>query len=266
MLGKLIKYDFKASAKIFILFHAAFILACLLCRILFVDHLRFDAPIDPLVTSIAVFSSLMIFLCIAVNFATWLQITFRFYRNLFSREGYLSWTLPVSGVQQLWGKIISGYIFMAVDIIVIAGGILLLVTAKNITTAYSSIAPEMTEALGMPLSTLAFYLFLFCLVSGISAVIMSYFCIAVGQLFPGHRVLCAVAAYFITSFVVQIFSLIVMAVSGIFPGYNFLPDTGTAISDYLFNIFALSGVLSFIVTVIQYIVTHYIMKKKINLI
>lgn len=266
MLGKLIKYDLKASAKVFILFHGAFILACLLCRILFVDHLRFDAPAEPLITAIAVFSSLMILLCVALNLATWLQITFRFYRNLFSREGYLSWTLPVSGLSQLWGKIISGYIFMALDAVIIAAGILILVTTGNITTAYSAVAPEVTAELGMPLGTIAFYLFMFCLVSSISTVIMGYFCIAVGQLFPGHRVLCAVAAYFITSFVVQILSLILLIFTGLFPGYTALRITGSTVTDYLFSIFALSGLLTLAVTVIQYAVTHYIMKKKINLI
>ena len=108
-------------------------------------------------------SALMIF--------TWMQVAFRLYRNLFSKEGYLSWTLPISGPQHLWAKIISGYILMAADLIIIAAGILLLVTGSNVTTAYSTVADTVTNELDFSVGTFALILFIACLVSAISSVI-----------------------------------------------------------------------------------------------
>ena len=92
---------------------------------------------------------------------------------------------------------------------------------------------------------------------------MIYFSICVGQLFPGHRVLCAIAVYFITSFVVQIITFVIMTVFGLFDFYS----TGTrAVADDILNMLIPNTVFALILAVIQYAAAHYIMKKKINLI
>ncbi|HIX64438.1 MAG TPA: hypothetical protein H9852_08440 [Candidatus Mediterraneibacter colneyensis] len=266
MLGKLIKYDLKAASKLFILLHGIYFLICVVSRFFYMDRLNFFRPDEPLVISLTLFVCLMTLLISALSIFTWLQIAFRFYQNLFSKEGYLSWTLPVSGPQHLWGKIISGYILMALDIIVISAGILLLVTGSNVTTAYSVIADQITQEMGISISSFSAILFAVCLISAVGSVIMIYFSVAVGQLFPSHRVLGAIAAYFITSFVIQVLSVILMIIFGCFPGYEFYAAQGSTMTDFLSGILTLSIALTLVITVIQYIATHYIMKKKINLI
>ena len=94
---------------------------------------------------------------------------------------------------------------------------------------------------------------------------MIYFCIVIGQLFPGHRVLCAIAAYFILSTALQVFTLLIMLAFGIFPGHNFFMAKGQTMTEYMTNIFYVSAVLTIIITIVQYVITHYIMNKKINL-
>lgn len=266
MLGKLIKYDLKVSAKLFILLHAAYLLVCVISRFLYMDNLNFQGPAEPVVISLTLFISVLTILMTALMIFTELHIALRFYRSMFSREGYLSWILPVSGTQHLWAKIISGYILAVADIIIIAAGALILVTGRNITSAYSLIADEMTLELGMPLGKFALLLFIFYVVSCISTVIMVYFCIVVGQLFPGHRVLCAIAVYFIMATALQIIALLIMLALGVFPGYNFFAAKGQTMAAYTINIFSVSAVLTIIITIAQYAVTHYIMNKKINLI
>lgn len=265
MLGKLIKYDLKSFAKIFILLHAIYLLICFIARFFYMDRLNFENATEPLVLSLVLFFSLMTLLLSALMIFTWMQVAFRFYRSLFSKEGYLSWTLPVSGPQHLWAKIISGYILMASDIIILAAGILLLVTGDNVTTAYSMIANDLTNELGFSIGTFALILFITCLVSAISSVIMIYFSVVIGQLFPSHRVLGAIAAYFITSTVVQILSVILMVVFRCFPGYETYTLQGSALTDYFLKLIAISTILMLIITIAQYIATHYIMKRKINL-
>ena len=162
MLGKLIKYGLKSSAKIFILLHGIFLLICVAGRIFVMDRLDFTAPANTLIAPITIIFTLGIFLSTAITLCTSPLITFRFYRNLFSREGYLSSTIPASGIEHLWAKIISGYLLAAVDIMVISAGILILLTSRNVVETYGLIAPEITEALGMPLSSFGFYIFVFC--------------------------------------------------------------------------------------------------------
>lgn len=268
MLGKLIKYDLKSCGKLFILLHGIFLILCILARFFYMDGLDLTAPVDNnmVILSLLLFFTIFTVLVSALTFYTLLQIAFRYYRNLFSREGYLSWTLPVSGIEHLWAKIISGCILFAADLLIIAAGILILVTGRNIQNAYSLIADDITLELGMSIGKFGLMLLILCLVSCISSVIMIYFSISVGQLFPGHRVLCAVAAYLITSTVIEVGSLIILFIFGYFPGYSFFAATDVSAYDFMTNILAISGVITAVITVAMYIATHYIMKKKINLI
>lgn len=265
MLGKLIKYDLKAAAKLFILLHSIYLLICIAVRLLYMNKLDFTEVTEPLLFSLILLFSLMTLLISALSIFTSLQVAFRFYRNLFSKEGYLSWTLPVSGPQQLWAKIISGYVIMAADIIIISAGILLLVTGSNVTEAYNMIADEITAEFGYSLETMLLFLFVVSLISGISSVIMIYFAIVTGQLFPSHRVLGAIAVYFITSFIIQIISVVIMLPFGYFPGYTSASLSGRAMTDYMVRLIMITSVWMLIITVAQYIASHYIMKKKINL-
>lgn len=268
MLGKLIKYDLKSSGKLFLLLHGIFLIFCVLMRFIYMNRLDLIEPVDEkmLVLSLLLFFTLFTVFVSALMFYTQMQIAFRYYRNLFSREGYLSWTLPVSGIQHLWAKIISGCIFIAADTLIVAAGILILATGKNIRDAYSLIADEITRELGTTLGHFSLMLLILCLASCICSVVMVYFCINIGQLFPGHRVLCAVAAYFITSTVIQTGSLIILFISGYFPGYEFFAAEGATAYDFMIKIYVISGMISVVVTVAMYIATHYMMKKKINLI
>lgn len=263
MLGKLIKYDLKSSGKIFVLLHVIFLLLCGAGRIFFMNRLDFGAPAKTLLAPITIVFTLGVFLVTALSFCTLLLITFRFYRNLFGREGYLSWTLPVSAVKHLWAKLISGYLFMVIDICVISAGLLILVTGRNVAEAYASIASEVTEELGMSITSFSLYILLFSVIGCISSILMIYFSICMGQLFPGHRVLGAIAIYFITSFVIQIATFIIMAAFGLFDFYG--SNTGTA-ADNMFYMLVPNIVFSLILSIAQYAAVHYMMKNKLSLI
>lgn len=266
MLGKLVKYDLKYGIKIFVFLHAILLIVSILGRVFFMNQLDFNHTDGIMVSSLVIFVSVMLFLYMAVCFSTWLMIAIRFYRNLFTREGYLSWTLPVSGIQQLWAKILSGCIWFFLDCIICALGILILATGKNVTDAYSTIAPEITEELGMTISSFGLSIFVITLISSVASVILVYFCITMGQLFPAHRILGALAVYFIYSIVVQIISSIILVAMGLFPNYLDSNITTKNPADYMLTVFGISIAIMTVTAVIQYIVTHYIMKNKINLV
>ena len=119
MLKKLIKYDLKYGAKIFIVIHALLWIAAIFGRVFFLDRIDFDAPAEQLVSVLVLFFSAFVLLFSVVSLATALLIAARFYKNLFTDEGYLTWTLPASPVQQLWAKILSGCIWNILDLILL---------------------------------------------------------------------------------------------------------------------------------------------------
>lgn len=264
MLGKLVKYDLKYGYKIILIVHAILLFACILGRFI-LNGVDFNAPTEALGASLAIFITFFTLLLVGASFATCAVITVRFYKNLFTDEGYLTWTLPATPLVQLWSKIISGTIWCIADILLCFLGLIILVTGNNVTSLYVQIAPEMTEALGMPLSSFALYLCLFTLFSTVASVIMIYVSVAIGQLFPGHRILCSIIAYFVLTFVIQMFSFIFMILFGLFPNANNVLIGDTA-AHYLFSSIGLDVFLVTITAIPEYIATYYIMKKKINLI
>ena len=52
MLGRLIKYDLKYGAKLFIILHALLLLASILGRFFFLEKLDFSAEANVLITSL----------------------------------------------------------------------------------------------------------------------------------------------------------------------------------------------------------------------
>ena len=223
MLRKLVKYDLKYSFKLFLMVHGIYLLICILLRLLVMNQLDFSKPEEVLVPPITLILILEIFLLSAVSLTTSLLIALRFYRNLFSREGYLTWTLPASSSEHLLAKFCSGYLIAAADIAFIAAGILILATGSNVAEAYRQIAPDINDALGTSLSVYATRLFLFSLLFTFTTVIQIYFCIALGQLFQGHRVLFAIAFYFLTGLIVQVLTTVLVLASGFFSDQAALP-------------------------------------------
>lgn len=266
MLGKLIKYDLKYASKVFLLIHGIYLLICVALRILIMDRLNFDARPEVFMTPVTLITILMIFVLSAVTLATSLLIALRFYRNLFGREGYLSWTLPASPSEHLLAKFLSGFLLAAVDITIIATGIVIIVTGPNVAEAYRQIASEMTEILGVSLGAYSLKLFFFTVLFSFTSVIQIYFCVALGQLFQGHRVLFAIAFYFLTGFVVEIISTLLLLVSGLLTEQMTFSTSAFNLGQYTEKLYLITGMLSVILAAGEYIAAQYIMKKKINLI
>ena len=107
---------------------------------------------------------------------------------------------------------------------------------------------------------------MFTLLSSFSGTVTIYVCISIGQLFPSHRVLCAILTYFITSAVIQIVVLGLMVIFNLFPG-PYINDAATETDtvQYLFTTLKLSGVINFVLTIVEYFATRYIFIRKLNL-
>ena len=87
MLGKLIKYDMKALNRFLILIHGFLLFAALLVRFFLTGRVLVETPKDGTLLGL---SFLLFFLIImGVSFGTFIVITVRFYKNLFSDEATL---------------------------------------------------------------------------------------------------------------------------------------------------------------------------------
>lgn len=266
MLGKLIKYDLKYAKKIFILVHAAFLLGNIIMRLLVMDRIDYGAAEESLVISITLILVLEIFLMCGVSLATNLIVALRFYRNLFSREGYLTWTLPASPTEHLLAKFLSGYLLLIFDYAVIAAGLGILITGSNTANAYVKAAPVFEEYLGTTPGMYGAKLFAFSAVSALAVVMGIYFCIALAQLLPEHRVLMAIAFYFLMSIIYQVAAVGIILFRESSAGTLYADSTQFRMGPYMDRMYLILGILSLVIAAVQYAAVHYIMKRKINLI
>lgn len=264
MLRKLIIYDLKASYKVFLLFHLIYFVACIFAKLFFFDQIDFiKTPAEVFIVPLTLLLSVLSFLVAGVNIGAWLIIAFRFYKNLFSKQGYLTWTLPVSKATHLWAKLLSGYVLSCIDTLIIFLGFVVLLGGPNIREAYTLVEAEITEGLGMELGTFFLYMMIFNMLTNICSILTIYFCIAIGQLFPNHRVLWAIATYFIITFVLQVVTILFLLLTGSFTFYSTFEGSPT---EQVFDILLPTLVVSLILSVAEYIATHYIMKRKIDII
>lgn len=261
MLGKLIKYDLKANIRLFSILHALLLAACIFGRFAFVRKMDLTASTPSAFTNILLTFSGFVLLFSAVSFGTYILVAVRYYKDLFTDQGYLTWTLPATPTQQLWSKIISGGIWFFLDVLILGAALVVLLSTPNVSALYSEMSADVAAKLGMPLLQYMSIIYVFCLLITPLGPLTLYMCIAVGQLFPSHRILGAVVSYFVVNFITQIITLFAMAVTG-----NLNPFYSGHGDSYLFDILCISIVLSLILIIISYFVTDYIMKRKVNLI
>ena len=114
MLSKLLKYEFKATCRIY----GGLYLAILAAAALLGAFFRFPALVSDF--PIAVVTIVYLMLCVAIAVITALTIIQRFTRNLLGREGYLMHTLPVTPAQLILSKLISSMVWLLCSILVIA--------------------------------------------------------------------------------------------------------------------------------------------------
>lgn len=274
MLGKLIKYDLKYMNRFLILIHAFLLGASLLIRFFLTGHIL-SADFQPEASHSLLLICMTVLLCVllltGVYFSTYLIILARFYKNLFSDQGYLTHTLPVTTGRHLLSKIISGTIWGCANTLLILLSIYIIVWTPSVNELFQTQKPDILTGIGftgayadISFGTFIFYLIVLILVSVILNLATFYTSIVVGQFFHGHPILGAVAVYFILNTVLSIFSLFILVVTGILIADTSQMESFNSI-DHFMRTSNASALLSVILSAILFLASYWIMRKKVDL-
>ncbi len=270
MLGKLIKHELKANYKLMLITHAFILLLSLILSI-FV-WLRSASVDSGLNFTNGIMSFYIVLLFVAMTaisvFGTQVYIAVRFYRNFFTDEGYLMFTLPTTPTQLLHSKIITGSILIFFNLIVV--GLSAFIIYFSLITQTLGLGNTLMELLAnvAPLDILiacVSYFFDF-----VAALLLIYGCICIGQLFHKNRLVAAIVTYLGVNFIRSIISLIISLTTNT-ASFTYSINTTTIDSANTFssNMDMLnipSLVLSIISIGVFYLVSRYIMNKKLNLV
>ena len=214
---------------------------------------------------------------IGCTLGTTLIIAIRFYKTCYTDQGYLTHTLPVTTHQILIAKIAIAFfvnILMALAIL-FSVFIIIQVGILHITSFYtdspelkwifkdmfSIVLNEFSNVFGIHLPSFLIYMILYSIISEIANVVIIFGCISLGQLYAKHRILGAIASYFIVLFIEQSFGWF----TSVPISARVLSAKYTTVFDILSPTMNLS--LLFIVTlaVFMYFANIHMMTKKLNL-
>ena len=277
MLAKLMKYEWKAIWRVFLIINAFTVFVTIL-GVITMNLIVTDNPAmmeDELSIVVVLIFMLYYATIIGVSFAIIIYSGVRFYKNLYTDEGYLMHTLPVTNRQLIFSKLtIHSIAVIITQILVLCsiGALLLPLFAVLLEDPSISISYMWSEFVNLCQNELNISIpgfVLSCIGSTIigvfSSVLMIYCAISLGQTFQKHKVmgsiLCYVGIYFLqqtlTTILMMPQMLVSMRADGMSASFNF--------ARYMNNIFLFSIVICLITGIIFYFITSYMMNKKLNL-
>lgn len=262
MLGKLIKYDLRSMSKLLILLHIPVVFLAVAARYAGVLRLYAFAKPEPIaILTLVVAVTYLSF----TGFLTQLYTAVYSYRKLFSREGYLTFTLPVKASTQVLAKFLSGSVWIMINVLLVFAAMAFVIYTPPL---YEDLTEGLARTIGDGSACAHFILLLFLLsiIGCFSNMAMALGCISFGHCFRKHRVLTAIACYAGLTILMQIIGACAQVFTT-FRNPSFYQDDltfGEFLSLYtpLFYIVLVSSVL---VGVICYIFSCYVMKNRLNL-
>ena len=266
MLSKLMKHEFRATGRILLPVYLLLLLTSGLCCL----FLHLSERYDTMAINIFQHLTLTAFIITAVGAAvlTAVLMVYRFYKNLMTDEGYLMFTLPASTGQIIWSKLIVALVWSAVTL---AAECLAVLIATAGQVNWRSILPEIPriiKELQLTVPEIAGYTaegLLLVTLAVISSFLMFYAAIALGHSFANHKILLSVVFYIAFTFGLQMISSFGL----LFGAVNLIPDSLFENSDNLwlsFQIIAWTAIAwSALISAGFYILTHFMLKRRLNL-
>lgn len=275
MLGKLLKYEMKASARTLLPLYAGTLIVATLCSIQMM--LSFQKPNDTLVwlnlgdfTANDTISGLLFLLffglCVAITVLTIIIVIQRFNNSLVGNEGYLMFTLPATHVQLLGSKLMGAMLWSIIGVIVMFFS-LIIISASGIlliwdTVSWSGVCSQLMEILKniMPMMLSST---VFTFISLVATILLVYLSIMIAQTerFNNHRVIVAVVLFFVLSWFFAAVNTFV---------FQFLSEATLfhIMGDFIDNynqVLIVSTAFEMVKCVTCFTGTIWLMKKKLNL-
>lgn len=294
MLGKLIKHEWKSTYKF------PLILNIFIGILTLIGCLSFHAPFwRQLLTadtlpSFSFFDFLsIVFLIvyyvaiIVASFGITIYFAIRYFKTMYTDEGYLTHTLPVSAKQLVLSKAIISIIWHLINVIIVFASMYVLIYSmfKNlvpteywneVTDVIHSYIPALADAFkastGISFTTFAALMVLFIIASSFSGTFTVYFCISIGQLFKKHKLVASILTYLVYSTVLQIaVSLVALPITmhkALSVNYMDVSDPiAVSMSSLTASIptFYVSAAIAVIGSIAFYFISEYIARRKLNL-
>lgn len=261
MLGKLLKYEWKGTLLLLPL-NLALIGMTLIGKVMLAaDVFSIDNTFVQVMMVILV--GMYFLAMIVIASISFIYLIVRFYKTVYTDEGYLLHTLPVTVHEIIWSKLLIAVFWTVINALVLCLSVWILLAGEISATDFRTAWYYITEALWIETGFSAGYWIAYFMIASLVGVFYSFLaffgCISLGQLFGTHRVVGAVASYAGIYAVTQVLSGIWMAINNTMDKMAYDPAA------YMNTTLLFSLVFSIVGSVILYFVSSYMMSRKLNL-
>ena len=286
MLSKLLKYEFRATARVFLPLYAVLLVMSAVARLLY--GAQMNQVRGTLVNILTVVVTVVVVgLLAAVGVVTLFLICRRFWNNLLGREGYLMNVLPVTSAAHVWSKLIAAAVWTVLSGVFCVVALFIMLSRVADFGSFGEFAEgwrEFWQALAAQgvagqARMLLIQLAVLALLSLLSSVLSIYTAMCIGQLANKHRIWASVGAYFGIGIVKSvIFSRVVLLRAAHYAGAK-VSDLGLALGDQMDEVFndihtALPAIntevmlnlgLNLLICAVLFFVTQWLLKRHLNL-
>jgi len=282
MLGKLLKYEFKATARMFLLMYAALLVLALInaAVIPFNDgallgFLNSFETLHSIITSLSMLSYVLV--VTAVIILTLVIIVVRFYRML-GDQGYLWFTLPVTSAQHIVSKLICSFVWSIASMLMVGISVGVMILPSGWLQELWRIVDFWNYLVSLGFSP---GIWLICalallLTSWLSGILMFYVSMAIGPNLVKSRLGGSVLAYILFYIGTQILgTFLLLFLSGPMTeqfsalfGYSTgqtLEQTAAMINGIVITTTVVFGMSFLAMAIACYFVTRHFLTKKLNL-
>lgn len=288
MLGKLLKHEWKSTWKV-----GCLMLLGLLLVTLF-GWIAFQAPMWQSMANDSYYSGfsmwdlfslgtlfMYIIMLIGLSYGTIIYMAVRFYKTMYTDEGYLTHTLPVSKHQILVSKILNSglwYVLVELGVVLSVCALVFSMVGAFLPEGYAwadvwekmdaemlrYINESFREVFGMTVNGYFGMVLLISLITPFCTMAILFGAISLGQLFTKHRVLMAIVSYVGISIVANIISSIVRSAFSVSLMRDYISENALA-GGYMNVTIWSSTLLSVAEAVALYFVSYYVTSKKLNM-
>ena len=266
MLSKLLKHEFRATARIMLPVYLLLLASAGLSSLFM--HLASSYRIRAMVIFRGITATIFVIALIGAGIVTLVLMIYRFYKNYMTEEGYLMFTLPATVGRLIWSKLIVALVW---SVATIAAEFLALIISAATRKTILGMIPDLAEiwkeiVAVLPAGQVIAYsaeVVAIVVLTALTSYLMFYAAIALGHGFANHKILLSVLFYIGFSVVLQI----IVSFAGI-QGIASIAESSYFDNhplDMMHTLLIGTAVYSLVTSAVFYLITHLNLKKRLNL-
>ena len=266
MLGKLLKYEFKATSRLLGLIYLAALAAAVAAGILGRSNIASLSAQNEIAAGIIT----MIYgiLIVSMIVITLLLIVERFYKNMLQGEGYLMHTLPVPTWMHVASKSISAFVWIVIAVAVLFFSIVILIAVggdwKEFREVfYAGFWEAIAKHAGMIIA-----LIIATFVQLVRIVLMFYASMSMGAASRRHKIFFSILAFVVIIIVINVISTVTnlgLITTSIRGADDVTFVMGIREAEFLTRLIVKQIFTDVVYSVIFFGVTTFFLKRKLNL-